>query len=395
MASNDKISNMTVAVVGDILGSAGRIEMTKAFATAPVTLGLDFATLRTSMFAGSTGYTATDPITAGAASFTTGAFSDNVGVGAASLSHIRLYLTGNVTASASAAFGIYSGATLVASANNNALSGHRIDFAATPGVYTGLVARGLYINGFSTAAFTSPADPAGIQVAVVTGTGATNAYAVLLSPPTGASNNYLIAHTTATTFNVTAAGAITGQGATFTTLTATSTVTFQDGQEMRWPDASNRLFFNGGSFRIDVTGSQRFGIAVTTGAARFYNTLTSDGDFTVGASTFVVTAATGAVATSGALAITGALTGVTTAAASSTVSIYGGTAAPATAGAAAAGAPIKLYSGLLTIEATTDVPTHTRPKGSLCINTGGSSTTTRLYVNTDGAGTWTPFTTSA
>lgn len=189
------------------------------------------------------------------------------------------------------------------------------------------------------------------------------------------------------------------------------------------------------------------GALVVSGGIYSAKKVYSIGDLTVGASTFVVTAATGAVAASGnitlntndtwvgvgvsnhikfnnttdtitiatgngvaglsivgtahaatfsgALAITGALTGVTTAAISATASIYGATAAPATAGAAAAGAPIKLYSGLLTIEATTDAPTHTRPKGSLCINTGGSSTTTRLYVNTDGAGTWTPFTTSA
>lgn len=71
------------------------------------------------------------------------------------------------------------------------------------------------------------------------------------------------------------------------------------------------------------------------------------------------------------------------------------TAVPATAGAVAAGAPITLYSSGITIEVTSDVPTHTRPKGSICINTGGSSTSTRMYVNTDGAGTWASFTTSA
>jgi hypothetical protein len=71
------------------------------------------------------------------------------------------------------------------------------------------------------------------------------------------------------------------------------------------------------------------------------------------------------------------------------------TAVPATAGAVAAGAPLVANSNGMTIEWTTDAPTHTRPKGSLCINLGGSSTTTRMYVNTDGAGTWTAFTTAA
>lgn len=71
------------------------------------------------------------------------------------------------------------------------------------------------------------------------------------------------------------------------------------------------------------------------------------------------------------------------------------TAVPATAGAVAAGAAITWYSTSLTVEVTSDTPTHTRPKGSICINTGGSSTSTRMYVNTDGAGTWASFTTSA
>jgi len=35
------------------------------------------------------------------------------------------------------------------------------------------------------------------------------------------------------------------------------------------------------------------------------------------------------------------------------------------------------------------------PKGSLYINTTATTTTTRLYINTDGAGTWTNFTTAA
>ncbi len=72
-----------------------------------------------------------------------------------------------------------------------------------------------------------------------------------------------------------------------------------------------------------------------------------------------------------------------------------GTAVPATAGAVAAGAPFTGNSNGMTIEWTTDAPTHTRPKGSLCLNLGGSSTSTRAYINTDGAGTWTAITTAA
>ena len=70
------------------------------------------------------------------------------------------------------------------------------------------------------------------------------------------------------------------------------------------------------------------------------------------------------------------------------------TAVPATAGAVAAGVPITMYSTSITVEVTSDAPTHTRPKGSICINTGGGSGSTRMYINTDGAGTWTSFTTA-
>lgn len=37
----------------------------------------------------------------------------------------------------------------------------------------------------------------------------------------------------------------------------------------------------------------------------------------------------------------------------------------------------------------------TAPKGSLYINTAGSTTNDRMYVNTNGATTWTAFTTAA
>lgn len=260
MASNDKISLMTAAVAGDVAGSAGRIEMTKAYATAPVTLGLDFGVLRTSMFAGSTGYTATDPITAGAASFTTGTFSETVGIGTAAQSQNGLRFGGTITAVSTNAMALAVVPVLAAAANNDKLRGATITPTFTPGAYTGLAVRGIFIGNLSIAGFTSPADIASIEITALTGTGATNAYGLLIGAPTGATNNYLISHTMPATFSVTAAGAITGAG-----------------------------------------------------------------NLTVGASTFVVTAATGAVTSgtingqtisatasfTGSLAITGALTGVT------------------------------------------------------------------------------------
>ncbi len=67
----------------------------------------------------------------------------------------------------------------------------------------------------------------------------------------------------------------------------------------------------------------------------------------------------------------------------------------ATACAVAAVVPVSMYSTNISVEVTTDAPTHTRAKGSICINTGGSSGSTRLYINTDGAGTWTAISTVA
>lgn len=47
------------------------------------------------------------------------------------------------------------------------------------------------------------------------------------------------------------------------------------------------------------------------------------------------------------------------------------------------------------ITAGTGAPTFSAKKGTLYINLTGSSTSTRLYVNTDGGTTWTNFTSAA
>ena len=39
-------------------------------------------------------------------------------------------------------------------------------------------------------------------------------------------------------------------------------------------------------------------------------------------------------------------------------------------------------------------PTFSAPKGSICLSTAGSSTSTRLYVNTNGSTGWTAITTA-
>jgi len=91
----------------------------------------------------------------------------------------------------------------------------------------------------------------------------------------------------------------------------------------------------------------------------------------------------GRAATGVSLSVTGAVTAKS------------GTAVPATAGAVAAGAPFVANSEGLTIEWTSDAPTHARPKGSLCLNINGSSTSTRGYINTDGSTGWAAITTAS
>lgn len=136
-------------------------------------------------------------------------FPSQVGIGIAGLAQHALLFGGTVTASGGAANVIRAATTLVAAANNDTLCVYRAVPNFTPGSFTGLAARGVVIGGFSVASYTTPGDPVLLDFGVLTGTGATNAYAIRIAPPTGATNNYLIAHTTPATFNVTAAGLIT------------------------------------------------------------------------------------------------------------------------------------------------------------------------------------------
>jgi hypothetical protein len=100
-----------------------------------------------------------------------------------------------------------------------------------------------------------------------------------------------------------------------------------------------------------------------------------------GATTF-----TGAIVGGTVTATTLNVTGVTTVKSAATV--------PASAGAVAAGAPLTLFSDGPTIYVTSDAPAFSAVKGSLCINTGGSSSSTRLYVN-NGTTNWVAVTTAS
>ena len=125
----------------------------------------------------------------------------------------KLTVTGTVTASGAVADGTALTVTPTAAANNDVLTGLKVTVAAgTPGSFTGLVRRGIAVPAYTVVGDTSPGDPVGISVGIITGTGASVASALSLAPPTGATTNYLMRHTTAATFNVTDGGALTQAG---------------------------------------------------------------------------------------------------------------------------------------------------------------------------------------
>ena len=162
------------------------------------------------------GSTLTDPGLVAGSLFAEGALVSSGTFTAASGSGFAvLYTNSTVTASGAVARGMYLNPTLVAAANNDALTGARIEPAFTPGARTGLTARAVLLPAWSTASFTTPADPAMLEIGVLTGTGATNAYSIKLGAgPTGATNNYLV-H--ATNWQVTSAGIMAVGGATLST----------------------------------------------------------------------------------------------------------------------------------------------------------------------------------
>ena len=108
-----------------------------------------------------------------------------------------------------------------------------------------------------------------------------------------------------------------------------------------------------------------------------------------GFQTISVDATTGAVTTTATL---GAATSVTTVSATGAVTALSGSAA--TAGGAAAFVATST-AGSMGIYFGSGAPTVSAAKGSLYLRSDGSSTSTRAYVNTDGATTWTAITTAA
>lgn len=147
-------------------------------------------------------------------------------------------------------------------------------------------------------------------------------------------------------------------------------------------DASTATSITGIKIKSAGTGS---GVAISAIGEASNGALTVDaqGSGTISLGTVSTgNVVLGRAATGVSLSVTGAVTA------------NSGTAVPASAGAIAAGAPIALFSGGNKIWITSDAPSFSATKGDLCINTGGSSSSTRLYIN-NGTTSWIAITTAS
>lgn len=229
------------------------------------------------------------------------ASAGNVGIMTAAVLNNAVTVTGSVTAIAGSARGFRMNTTMVAGANNDGLTFVSLAPAVTPGAFTGLIYRGINIGAFSVAAWTSPADPAQMAIGVLTATGATNASALILAPPTGASNNYLLSHTTAATFNVLGTGAITTASTLtvggVTGLNAATTITTSTGNNLLGITTNGRYLW------------QNHGSAGTVSLAIFNGAGNADGALQIGGfstASYLNLAAGGAATLIAGLALSGA-----------------------------------------------------------------------------------------
>ena len=154
-------------------------------------------------------------------------------------------------------------------------------------------------------------------------------------------------------------------------------------------DASTALSATGINIKSAAAAG---GVALSVSSSGIAENLTVDAKGT-GTVTIAGTS-TGAVTITPATTVTGVLTNPGGYTSTAGIALKSGTAVPATAGAIAAGAPITLFSGGNKIWITSDVPSHTATKGDLCINTGGSSSSTRMYIN-NGTTNWVAVTTAS
>lgn len=144
---------------------------------------------------------------------------------------------------------------------------------------------------------------------------------------------------------------------------------------------------------IPEAGTMDYTTTGTITAGAFVGGTFAPTDLTTTGNTILGNATSDTTTVNGVLTVTATATGIGVSTAAG-VAAKSGTAVPATAGAVAAGAPITMFSSNISIWVTSDAPTHTATKGDLCINTGGSSTSTRLYIN-NGTTTWIAITTAS
>lgn len=137
--------------------------------------------------------------------------------------------------------------------------------------------------------------------------------------------------------------------------------------------ATNKFTVTAASGNTAVAGT----LAVT-GAVTMSSTANVVGNFSVATNKFTVTAASGNTAIAGTLGIAGVTT-----LCNATATPAGGSTSAVLLFGTTAGFGIYYGSG---------APTVTAAQGSIYIRSDGSSTSTRLYVNTTGSTTWTSFT---
>lgn len=226
--ANDKISAMTAAVAGDFGGTTSRFEFSTLFATAPATLGITPALMRTVMFAGGGTYTGTDPITAGAASFTTLAASSTLAVtGAATLSS-TLAVTGTSTLTGNVAVGTTINNAIGLNIKPAALTG-ATQYGAfiIPSFTSAATANGrvIYVQVATAASAFTMTNGAGLYVdapSIGAGSAITNLYGVYIAAQSGATTLNIGLYNGGTTTFV---GALTAAAASFTTLAASQNLT--------------------------------------------------------------------------------------------------------------------------------------------------------------------------
>lgn len=142
---------------------------------------------------------------------------------------------------------------------------------------------------------------------------------------------------------------------------------------------------------LKVTGATTTGtVAVETiGGAAVNLTLNAKGTGTIG----IGSVSTGAVTVTPATTVTGVLTATAGVTSPASVATKSATAVPASAGAVAAGPAVSMFSTPISLWVTSDAPAFSAQKGDICINTGGSSSSTRLYIN-NGTTNWVAITTA-